>query len=469
MRAQRGAACRQRGAVAVMFGVALPVIVGMLGLALELSVVFQRQGQLQQAADVAALAAAQQLDGSTEGVEKAYTRAQVAVGSRQVPGVGAINLGSAALSFAGAPAGSWLSYDAARAAPAGLRYVRADMAMLGPAYTTVPRLFAGLLGASGPATLDARAVAGPNGMRVLPLAICAPSSVPQAVRANGGGVDEMVLYGLRLGVGYNLLALNPAAGASSGEYFLIDPASPPGSTAVAASTDDAGVAPFMCTGKLAYSSLAGPLNLRRNAGFGLWQQLNSRFGDYGAGLACDPYSAPPDTNVREYRGSGASWMNSAPPQAAAASSTPAADKPLMTIADAAPPLPAVAPAQYGTLWAYGPARSSPTVAIGSNKWSTLYPAAPALAASGWPAAGPYLHAGHSTAPSILGRKERRLLHVPLLACPIAAGSQVQGSVLAVARFLLTARASATVVPGEFAGILSASEVAALATDVELLQ
>jgi hypothetical protein len=343
------------------------------------------------------------------------------------------------------------------------------MATLAAAYTTVPMLFGALLQATGPTTLGAHAVAGPNAMRVLPLAICAPSSVPLAIRANGSGVDETVLYGLRVGVGYNLLALNPAAGASSGEYFLVDPASPPGSTALAASTDDAGVAPFMCTGKLAYSSLAGALHLRRNASFGLWQQLNSRFGDYGTILACDSHSAPPDTNVREYRGSGASWMNSAPPQASAESSIPAAGKPLMTIADPAPPLPAAAPAQYGTLWAYGAPRTPAGLAIGSNKWSILYPAAPALAASGWPAGGPYASTSHATAPAITGRKERRLLYVPLLDCPIAAGTQVQGSALAVARFLLTARASASAVPGEFAGILTAAEVAALASDVELLQ
>ena len=59
--------------------------------------------------------------------------------------------------------------------------------------------------------------------------------------------------------------------------------------------------------------------------------------------------------------------------------------------------------------------------------------------------------------------------MPLLACPIAAGTQVTGSVLAVARFLLTARATATVVPAEFAGILGAADLTALGTDVELLQ
>lgn len=461
---------RQRGGIATLFALALPLVAGMAGLALELAMAFQRQGQLQQAADMIALAAAQKLDGTAGGIDAALQLAGVLAYNRPLRGIGSITFNPAALTFASAPGGPWLASGAAQAAPLALRYARVDMAALDAAYTRLPSPFGALLGGSGSTALAVHAVAGAQGLRVLPLAICAPSSVAQATRANGGGVDEIVQYGLRLGVGYNLLALNPAPGAASGEFFLVDPLSPPGSAALAASTDDANVAPFMCSGKLAYPALSGALNLRRISatGFGLWQQLNARFGL--AGAACSSFHAPPDTNVREYVGSGASWMNSAPPQAAASSSTPAPGQPLHSVADGAPPLPAVAPAQYGTLWAYGPARTPAMAAIHASKWGTLYPAAQALAAPAWPAAGPYHVASYGTAPlGVPGRKERRLLHVPLLACPIAAGTQVQGTVLAVARFLLTARASASAVPAEFAGILGPAETAALATDVELLQ
>lgn len=460
---------RERGGITTMFALALPVVAGMVGLALELSIAFQRQGQLQQMADALALVSAQQLNGTAAGVTSALTQATAFASTRPLRGGSSIAFNAAALSFASAPGGPWLAYGAAQAAPLELRYTRIDMAALDASYTTLPSPFGRLLGNGADTVLSVQAVAGANGVRVLPLAICAPSSVAQATRFNGGGVDEIVQYGLRLGVGYNLLALNPAPGAASGEFFLVDPASPPGSAAVAASTDNANVAPFMCSGKLAYPSVSGALNLRRISatGFGLWQQLNSRFGTVAA---CSSYHAPPDTNVREYVGSGVTWMGSAPSQAAASPSTPAAGKPLQSMADGAPPLPAVAPGQYGTLWAYGPARSPALGALLASKWNTLYPAAPALAASAWPAAGPYHVNAYGTAPvGATGRKERRVLHVPLLACPVAAGTQVQGTVLAVARFLLTAQASATVLPAEFAGILSPAEIAALATDVELLQ
>ena len=463
---------RERGAILMLTAFVLPLAIGACGLALELSMAFQRQSQLQQVADSVALSAAQQLDGTAAGIGNAAIAAAGATFERRVRGVGRVVLNTAVLSFAASAAGPWLDFSAAQGAPAGLRYARADMAGQGEAFTVLPVAFGRFLGGSDATTVGARAVAGPNGLRVLPLAICAPSSIPVATRFNGPGMDERIDYGFRFGVAYNLLALNPAAGASSGEYFLVDPASPPGSAAVAASTDNGQVAPFMCVGKLAYPSLAGALHLRRNGGFGLWQQLNSRFGIYGGSDACDPYTAPPDSNVREYRAATANWISSYPPQASAATGTPAAGKPLMTVADGAYPLPAVAPAQYGTLWAYGPARRSNGSAFLFSHWNSLYPASPAFTGTGtsWPSAGPYNNTAFRSAPAgYPGRKDRRLLYVPLLACPVPAGANVDGTVLAVARFLLTAQASATELPGEFAGILSAKELAALATDVELLR
>ncbi|MGW8389907.1 pilus assembly protein TadG-related protein [Pseudoduganella sp. HUAS MS19] len=463
---------RERGSVLMLTALVLPLALGVCGLALELSMAFQRQGQLQQVADSAALSAAHKLDGTASGVASAVSAARTAVQGRRVRSVGLVDLNAAVLSFAADAAGPWLDAAAAQGAPGGLRYARADMAGQGEAFTVLPVAFGRLLGGSDATTVGARAVAGPNGVRVLPLAVCAPSSVPVATRFNGAGLDERIEYGLRFGVTYNLLALNPAAGAASGEFFLVDPASPPGGVAAAASTSDSQVAPFMCVGKLAYPSLAGALHLRRNGSFGLWQQLNSRFGNYSGSDACDPYTAPPDSNVREYRAALASWMSSNPPQASAASSTPAAGRPLMTVADGAYPLPPVPPAQYGTLWAYGPARRSNNSVFLFNHWNSLYPAAPVFSATGtsWPASGPYSNNGFKTPPAgYLGRKDRRLLYVPLLACPLPAGVHVDGTVLAVARFFLAAQASAAEVPGEFAGILSERELAALATDVELLR
>ena len=468
---------KQGGTIAVLTALALPAMLGICGLALELAMAYERQAQMQQIADEAALTAAQRLDGTIPGVRAAMQDARYAVSNRRVRGVSEFfPLDESTVSFAADLSGNWLSYAAAQAAPAGLRFVRVDLATQGGGYTALPPGFGILLGAGASTTVNARATAGPNGMRMLPLAVCAASSTPVAARNNGGGYLEKIEYGFRHGVGYNLLALNPAAGDGSGEYFLVDPVSPPGSAAQASSTSDSQLAPFMCAGKLAYPSLTGALNLRRGASFGLWQQLNSRFNIYGGSDACSPYSAPPDTNVREYRGALASWMSSSPPRASAASSTPAAGKPLLTVADGAPILPAIAPVQYGTLWVYGSAKKDSGGNFATNSWAFLYPSSSALAAaaSPWPGngangTGPYASAASTAPVGNPGRARRRVLYVPLLACPVAAGVNVNGTVLAVARFLLTAQASADEVPGEFGGILSAGEVTALASDVEILR
>lgn len=93
----------ERGALLVMTALVLPLAIGVCGLALELSMAFQRQSQLQQVADTVALSAAQQLDGSASGIVMAGSAASVVVANRQVRGVGRVWLNTAVLSFAAGP------------------------------------------------------------------------------------------------------------------------------------------------------------------------------------------------------------------------------------------------------------------------------------------------------------------------------------------------------------------------------
>lgn len=61
---------RQRGAVAVVVGIAIFVLVGMIGLALDLGQMFVNKTELQNAADACALAAARELDGTSDGFDR---------------------------------------------------------------------------------------------------------------------------------------------------------------------------------------------------------------------------------------------------------------------------------------------------------------------------------------------------------------------------------------------------------------
>ena len=76
---------RQRGAVAVVVGLSIFVLVGMIGLALDLGQMFVNKTELQNAADACALAAARELDGNADALTRADA-AGVLVGTQN--GVG---------------------------------------------------------------------------------------------------------------------------------------------------------------------------------------------------------------------------------------------------------------------------------------------------------------------------------------------------------------------------------------------
>lgn len=468
---------KQRGVIAILYGLMVVLLIGMTGLAVDLGLIYYRKTQLQNAADSLALAAALRLNGTPGGVTAARNLAAATAVSLVVGQSGTLSWSDAALRFSAdpdAPDDNWLDVAAAMSSPANLRYARVDTRQLagGPGLMR-PAFMGAVAAAAGSVEIGALAVAGPRGLNVLPFAICAMSDTPSATRVNSVLNQELVEYGFRYGVGYNLLQLNPAAGAAAGDYFLVDPIAPPGATSLPENTSDTQLAPFICSGKLAYASLAGGrLNLRRPGSFDLWPQLNSRFDSYGGTPACNPDAAPPDTNIRAFTGATAGWMNNAATLQTAQASTPAAGQPLRTIADAPPPLPAVAPPLYGVLWAYGAARRSSGSAFGAGNWQSLYPGAPPMAAASWPAGPtPYRNAAYTTAPSRPGRSGRRLLYVPLLACPVDPGQYATAPVRAVARFLMTAPATSTELSGEFAGVVAATGAGepTLTADVELIR
>ncbi|AXA93546.1 pilus assembly protein TadG-related protein [Massilia sp. YMA4] len=449
---------RQRGGIALMYALLLPVMIGCVGLALDLGLLYLRTTQLQNAADSIAIAAAVKLDGTSTGIAQAGLRASQIARSLNINLATPLEWRSAALRFGPTPDGTdWRSASAAAGDAANMRYVRVDLADLDEQMNVMRPLLMGVVGGSIAVDVAPVAVAGPTALRVAPLAICALSTSASATRSNAGspGVTETVRYGLRPGIGYNLLDLNPNG--VTPLYYLFDPVHPPTSGSHAGATisfDDNTVAPFMCSGTLAYTAIgSGFPYLRRPASFDFWRQLNSRFGQVPV---CNLASAPPDTNVREYVGENASWMTTRPVRAYAQRTTVGGK--LRTIAD----LPWTAAtvntpdADYGTRWAYNVPRGQ-----SAGNFASLYPSTPANSVS-MPLDAPYVTPGYVTAPGQPGRPNRRLLHVPLLNCPASGGAEP--NVLAIGRFLLTAPASATEIPAEFVGVVSE---AALGTAIGL--
>ncbi|CAN7659256.1 pilus assembly protein TadG-related protein [Duganella sp. LjRoot269] len=477
---------RQRGAFALMFGLALIGLLGMIGFALDLAQLYNRKAELQSLADATALAAARQLTGTSAGVSNALARAADAAADFNYQyNKLRVSWSDAALSFSAAPDGPsavWVDAATALVAPAGLLYARVDTARLGSAYSQLDTIFMRVL-SSDLATVSAaaRATAGRLTIAATPLAICAMSATHAGERINPGAPgNELVEYGFRRGVGYDLMQLNPNG--LTPENFVIDPLSPPGTAGSAANTADVIVGPFVCAGSLQMPRLqGGAITVRRGFPLAtLFNQLNSRFDQYGGGV-CSPNGAPPDANVKSYDYNGTiPWMNSARSFQTARQRTTEGTK-LWTAADPLNGATSYAAGDYGLLWSYArsvkftaytpgvPEPAAGYATFAPANWATLYAPGVPIALS-YPATTPYqpLSGVNFQAPSsanLPGLARRRVLNVALLSCPVPAGGTVSASVLAIGRFFMTVKATGTALSAEFAGAVDDQE---LGGTVELL-
>ncbi|MFC0167590.1 pilus assembly protein TadG-related protein [Pseudoduganella danionis] len=493
----------QRGAVVVLLVAVLMVLVGMAGLALEAGQLFNRRAEVQSLTEALALAAARQLNGSASGVSAALTAASERLSSsdglRYQYGRTQASWNAAALSFAATAHGPWLDASTAASAPQGLAYVKVDPFQLETALTQLPTVFMRALSATlALVPVGAPSVAGPASINVLPLGICAMS--PQSAAARG---TELVQYGFRRGVSYDLMKLDPADTDGVGAHYLIDPVAAPGTSGMPDDFMLDAVKPFVCSGTLAMGrvtggalTVQGPFPLAA-----LYAQLNSRFGQYTA--PCNSTSAPPDANVKAYSVStffntAASWMNVSVPalSAQAAVSYPVtpsgSSEALWTYADPATLPPNTGPDKYGPLWSYAravpfsayvagdaePVSGYATYSATQANWTLLYPVnsgggVPSLKTAAYPsgaAATPYLATTGNffAAPSAgaPGQRGRRILNVALLRCPVPATGISTASVLAVGKFFMTVPANSSHLYAEFAGIAAEQT---LSGTLEILQ
>lgn len=453
---------RQHGAFAVMTAVLIVVILGLCGLAIDLGRVLNRKVELQAAADTIALAAARELNGTTAGINSATAAAnQLASGIFYGYTASNVEWSNNAITFGSTPYGNtWLDATAAaQAANAGnLFYVRVDTSRLAARHGEVPlSLLRVLPSIPAAAQVSSVATAGRSSINVLPLAICAMSETPGEARGT-----ELVEYGFRRGVSYDLMQLNPN-GTAKGANFLINPLALAGTTGKSMMGQMDIVRPFVCTGRLALPSLTGG-NITVEPGFplaSLYEQLNSRFGSFSA--PCNSTTAPQDTNIKEFTFSTEfPWMKDTSTNQSAETATTATKR--LTIADlpSADVDPTKTPDKFGPLWVYAkavkyssyrsgvaePSGGYATFNATDADWATLYKAAPKIkSGSSYPTPSPYGYSPTSTVSN-----KRRLLNIPLLRCPVAAGSPSTAEVLAVGKFFMTVKAKDKELYAEFAGI-----------------
>lgn len=468
----------QRGVFAVLFAVLLVAFIAFLGIALDSGILYERHTDMKNYANAAALAAARQLDGTVAGLDRAVDEAEDAVEANRYKSGTEAEWNEDALSFGSSADGPWVSLAIAQAAPEDelreLRYVRVDAGELDAALATVPRFFA--IGASArEVTLQVVSVAGPTEAAMLPLAVCAMNETRYTSRAVYGisNVQERVEHGFRVGVTYNLLRLNPDG--TDPVNFVVNPVEFPGGGATpdTGNFEDAAVAPFVCSG-----SMLQPRDNRLfvQAGFPatLIAELNSRFEQASS---CVSTAALPDRNVADYRT--APWLvNNTGARKFVQESTVGGR--LATVADVDPPDPAGrVKGDYGTVWSYArPVRfnaaapGTPGASFLRAQMPHLYPV-PSTPTS-YPSTPPadnltttwldnrtYLPYGSPAtqttflAPAGTAARNRRVLMVPLLDCPVTGN---EATVLAVGRFLMTTPASDdpadTYIAAEFGGLVN---------------
>lgn len=473
---------RERGVFAVMTAPLLLVLVAFCGLALDIGYVYNRVVDLNGLSKSVALAAARELNGTSAGIAAAQAKARSLASGwkfRYFGNGSAVIWNDAALSFGGGSSrsGTWLDAAAASGQASNLYFAKVDTAALDTTMTTVNTFLMRAI-SSNFATVALRetAVAGRTEINVAPIGICAmgvQASARSYTLSNGSTVTELVQYGFRRGVSYDLMQLNPNG--TQAVRYAINPFVAAGASGDAFSTSYLGQ--FVCKGTMWVSKLTGgPIRVSALPSTSplasLYIPLNSRFDAYGGG-PCDPSGAPPDFNVKGYaydQSGTVRWMNPVVGNAAAVPTTTRGR--LETVADLTTP--PSSPGNYGPLWAFAKAVKAPTpltapepsngyTAFSTSDWPAIYKSGPT--ASNYPSfsATPYQStsgaSGHYLAPQAshldISTLQRRVLNIPLLSCSPSAptGSNTPATVQAIGRFFMTVPATQDKLIAEFAGTL----------------
>ena len=509
----RAVCSRQRGAVAITFGLSIVVLLAMGGLVIDLGHLYIVKTELQNAADAAALAGAKDLNQAPDGITKAVAKAQAVSAQNQYNFSTSVLLdgsdSSAAIQFGPSPGGPWVSPGAASSSPQGLSFIRVQTGS-----KTVPTYLMKVVNIANVSTFGT-AVAGRFVNDVTPIGVCAVD--PAVKTANytyapplGTGITELVEFGFRRGVTYNLFGLNPLGGPS--DPYLINPVDTLASGCSTSHSSASFTAPFLCGGNSTVVS-AGSGLVYTNTGLSASAaaSLNSRFDDYRNPSVCDPVLAPPDTNIKEYNCKGnadpaclnnpsntvsvtppINWMepgaNTLPNRESIALSS-VTNKPDYLL-PAVSPVPATSLfSEYGPLWAYSPpvkattttppaagsaitpaeANANPMYSLLASQYFDTSSAAnyPTSTGAGFPATtapspynqtnGPYFQA-----PSHTGKVNRRVLNLVLVDCrtaPVGPSSCGAMNAVGIGKFFMTVKAdftggSSRRLDAEFAGLIS---------------
>lgn len=497
---------RQGGAVAVMVGISMVLLVGFLAMVIDLGHLYVAKTGLQNAADAAALAGAKELNGTAAGVTSAISNAVNVANKNNYDFSKPVATTAADLDIWVCSSPDNCTVLASTAANDTTNLTAAGKTFL-KVHTRNRNLvawFAPIWNIFNISTYGS-AVAGRFMTNIAPIGLCVldpdPDSDPNTnnvsdkwVEYNAGGDSYKAEYGYMRGVNYNFGVINGTlAGLGPGTELYLHPtaSTEEGCKESEGSADFA--APFLCTGRSVITGRNGD-TVWTNTGLATGPSLgalNTRFDQYGPPLdnSLDSSVCPPDVNIKEYTPAVANnWMSPTPKQASAfllddwmASAASSVRAPLpSSVVDANLNAGGCGGGSggcddnYGVLWSY----TRPELSSGSSvpaDWPALYPQGPTTPVVSSPAyagtestAYSYGLANQGNSTYFLGptpthnpTPDRRLLNVVLVDCttPASGGICREMKILGVGRFFMQRTATqAGGITGEFAGLVSDAEL-----------
>ncbi len=264
---------RQRGAVAIIVGLCIVVLVGMIGLVLDLGHMFVTKTELQNAADSCALAAARELDGGTDALLRAENMGLTVGQQNKVDfQATAVSIAPADIQFS-----TTLSPNSSYLTRAGGAPVTSKYAMCTLDRTGIAMWFMQVLG-FGDQAVAAQAVATLSPSQTtcaIPIGLCSQGPAPS--------------FGFNVGQWYSGKFGSGATG-TTGSYNWLDFSPPNGG---ASELKDLLAGPGQCE----LPPVGAPVGEQGQIG-GLSDAWNTRFGIYKGGY--DATSAPPDFTGTAY-------------------------------------------------------------------------------------------------------------------------------------------------------------------------
>jgi Flp pilus assembly protein TadG len=211
---------QEAGAILVITLIALVVLIGIIGLAIDLGHAYVNKSQLQNIADACALAGASALDETASGIDEAQSRATdtVNLDNRFEFNKKPLTINGSWVSYSTALNGTYMTYLAAKASPAGIKFVKVTI----PSTQSSEVFFAKVIsGVPSVINLGATAVAG----RASQTQVCSgldPFAVPPCTASypacSGNPLD--LNHGYRLGNIYEVRFSPGSSGKTCSDYGL---------------------------------------------------------------------------------------------------------------------------------------------------------------------------------------------------------------------------------------------------------